>query len=178
MRIPSMLRYSSPAVVASLMLTCWSAWGAEKKSPVPNDAAQAESLKLVREVYGGELAAARTADQKKALAKKLLGKAAGTEDDPAGKFVLLKASRTIATQVLDAETAFAAIDTMADSFEVDVWQLRTSELKSLTQKARLASEHDAIAGLALGLVEQSLAGDQFDTAMQLGNLALEEVQNA
>ncbi len=176
MQILSILRYSWLAVVASLMAACLSAWGADKKSPVPDDAAQTESLKLVKEVYGSELIAAKTADQKKALAKKLLEKAAGIQDDPTGKFVLLKASKNVATQALDAETAFAAIDTMADSFEVDVWKLRTSEPNSLTQKARLASEHDAIAGLALGLVEQSLAGDQFDTAMQLGNLALEEAR--
>jgi hypothetical protein len=60
----------------------------EKKLRVPSDAAQAEATKLIKEVYGDEYAKAKTLTDKQALAKKLLGKANESKDDPADQFDL------------------------------------------------------------------------------------------
>src|SRR5436190_10389380 len=59
------------------------------KPPVPDAAALKEATKLVDGVYKDEAAAARTPEARRALAQKWLKAAAETQNDPAGRYVLL-----------------------------------------------------------------------------------------
>ena len=165
---------------AAVSLTATSLWAQApaKTAPVPEEAAQAEAMKLLKELYGGELAAAKTVDQKTALAKKLLEKAAGTQDDLPGKYVLLKAAKGVAMQAIDAETAFETIDKMAESFDVNPLEMKTGVLSSLTARAHLPAEHASLAQLTLGLVDQAMSSDNFDGAVKLANLALTAARKA
>ena len=102
---------------AGLLLAAVSLWAAasplasgenpKKKLPVPSEAAQAEAMKVVKEVYGEQYAKADSQAAKQALGATLLEKGKETRDDPAGRFVLLRLSREVATQGLDGLTAFA-----------------------------------------------------------------------
>jgi hypothetical protein len=56
--------------------------------------------------------------------------------------------------------------------------MKTDALKSLTAKAHLAAERASQAELALGLVDQSMATDSFDRAVDLANLGLLEARKA
>jgi len=155
------------------------AQNAAKKTPVPADAAQAEAMKLVKEVYGDEYPKAETSREKQDLAKKLLGKARETADDPTGKFVLLKLARDIASQANDAQTAFQAIDEMADNFQVDVLETKSIVLTKFASAARHSlkpTQHISIAEEALKLVDQAVSQDNFTVADQLGKLALDEAR--
>ena len=178
MSIQSIRRLLWLGLVLYFSATSLWAQDAMKKAPVPEEAAQAKAMMLLKEVYSGELSAAKTADQKKALAKKLLAKAAETTDDLTSKYVLLKAAKAIATQAVDAGTALESIDSMADSFEVDTLAMKTSVLNSVSATARLVAEHVTLAELALGLMDRALDDDKFDTALELGNLGLEEARKA
>ena len=149
-----------------------------KKAPVPADAAQAEATKLVKEVYGDEWAKARTARDKQVLAKKLLGKAGETQDNPAGKFVLLRLARDIAAQASDGQTAFQAIDAMAETFEVNSNEMKTTVLAKLAKKAEQPPQHQSIAEEALKLAGKAVAQDNFTVADEFGKLALDEAQLA
>ena len=71
--------------------------------PVPDAAAQAESMKAVKEVYGDEWAAAKTDAARQALAKKLLAKGRENDKDPAARFVLLRLAKNIAVQASTTE---------------------------------------------------------------------------
>ncbi len=144
-----------------------------KRHPVPDEAAQAAAMKLVHEVYGADLDAAKTADQKKALAKKLLAKAQSSGDDRTGKYVLLKAAKSIAVLAADADTAFEAIDSIAESFEIDALPMKANALDGMAHKARFAADQVSIAQHALGLINAAIAAERFDLAGQLGQLALE-----
>ena len=101
---------------------------AEKKTPVPADAAQAAATKLVKEVYGDEYAKAKTTTEKQALAKTLLNKANETKDDPASQFVLLRLAKDIAAQAGDGQMAFQAIDEMAETFLVNANEMKMTVL--------------------------------------------------
>ena len=110
----------------------------EKKSPLPDEAAQAKALKLAKEVYGEDWAAAKTPSQKRDLAQKLLRGADESENDPAGRYVLLKLARDVATQAIDGLLAFEAIDKMAEQFQVDDVEMKTNVLDRLQQAGQIA----------------------------------------
>ena len=151
---------------------------APKKTPVPADAAQAEATKLIKEVYGDQWAAAKATTEKQALAEKLLGKANESKDDPASQFVLLRLARDIATHANDEETAFQAIDSMAETFQVDALEMKMEVLTKVAKAAQNPARHKSIAGEALKLVDKAIGQDKFAVADQLGKLALDEAQKA
>ena len=147
-----------------------------KKTPVPADAVQAEAMKLVKEVYGDEYSKAKTSTEKQELAKKLLGKAKETQDDPAGKFVLLRLARDIAAQTSDGRTAFHAIDEMAETFQVDALEMKSAVLTKLASAAKTPAQHIAIVEQALKMVDEFSSEDNFAVADPLGKLALDEAR--
>ena len=147
---------------------------AAKKDPLPAEAAQAEATKLVKEVYGDEYAKAATANQKQALAGKLLEKANETKDDPAGQFVLLRLAKDIATQANDNQMAFDAIDRMAAAFQVDANEMKMAVLSKLASAAQNPAQHKSIAERALKLMEDAITFDNYTVADQLAVLALVE----
>jgi hypothetical protein len=148
------------------------------KSPIPAEAVQAEATKLVKEVYGDEWAAAKSSTEKQALAKKLLGKADETTDDPVARFVLLRLARDIATQAGDGQTAFQAIDAMAKMFQVDPLEMKIAVLTKGASTAQKPAHHKVIAGEALKLADQAVSEDNFTAADKLGKLALAEARRA
>ena len=161
-----------------LIATPLSAQDTEKKLPVPSDAAQAQAMKLFKEVYGDEYAHAKTTDLKKAMAEKLLKKAEELSDDPTSKFVLLKIAKDISVQAVDGEQAFQAIDKMAEAFQINSLEMKTAVLTGLAKKARTAADHKSIAEQALSLMDEAVGADNLDTATQLGELALPEARRA
>ena len=149
-----------------------------KKTSVPADTAQAEATKLIKEVYGDEWAKAKTAAEKQALSKKLLGKANDSKDDPASQFVLLRLARDIATQASDGQTAFQAIDAMAEAFQIDALEMKSVVLTKFATAAQKPAQHKPIAEEALKLVDQAVSQDNFKVADDLGKLALSEAEKA
>ena len=138
-------------------------------------------MKLGKEVYGDDYSKAETSAEKRDLAKKLLGKARETTDDPTGKFVLLKLARDIALQANDGQTAFQAIDEMAETYQVDALEMKSMVLSKFATAARQSlkpKQHISIAEEALKLVDQAVSQDNFTVADQLGKLALDEAQKA
>ena len=150
--------------VASSLLT----YGADKLIPIPTDAAQAEATKLAKEVYGDDYAKAKSFAQKQALAKKLLGKAEESDNDSVGRFVLLRLARDIATQANDAQTAFQAIDTMADIFRVDGAKMKGPLLAKFASVAQQPSQHQFIATEALKLADQAISREDYTAANEYG----------
>jgi len=173
---PSAILFSFGCILLAAMWVM--AQEAEKKLPIPNAEAQAEATKLIKEVYGEEYASAKSAEQMKALAKKLIQKASASKDDPTSQFVLLKIARDAATQATDGQIAFQAIDNMAESFQINPLEMKAVVLTALSKKARAAMEHESIAEHATKLLEQATASDEFDLARQSGDLLLAEARKA
>ena len=108
----------------------------------------------------------KTETEKQALAGKLLGKANGSNDDPASQFVLFRLARDIAAQASDGQTAFQAIDAMAQVFQVDATDMKTAVLTRFASVARKPQQHKSISEEALKLVDQALSQDSFTVADQ------------
>ncbi len=151
---------------------------AVKTNPVPDNVAQAKATQLVKEVYGDEYSKAKTSAEKQALAKRLLEKGTETEDNPANRFVLLRLARDIATQAGDGLTAFATIDAMAETFQIDVLAMKAGVLTKFASIAQNPAQHKSVSEEALKLVNQAISQDNFAVANELGKLAQAEAQNA
>jgi hypothetical protein len=142
------------------------------RNPVPSDAAQSQALNLVRDVFQADCEKAKTPADKQALAKQMLTKARESTDSPAGQFALLKMARDIATEIGDGETTFQVIDEMAQVFEVDAVELKAGVLAKAPKIAKLPEHHKRIVEQALAIMDEALAKDKYDTAEQLGQMAL------
>ena len=116
--------------------------------------------------------------EQQALAKKLIGGVNETLDDPASQFVLLLCIKDIATQAGDGQTAFLAIDTLAEKFQVDANIMKMTVLAKFASAAQKPAQHRSIAEQALKLADQAVSQDHFMVANQLGQLALAEAKRA
>ena len=143
----------------------------EGRLPVPDAAVQAEALELIRDVYREEWDRAQKAEEKTALANKLLAQAVKSLDDPAGRFVLLRLARDVAAQAGDAETALAAVDRIGNTYEVDVLQMRVECLQAVAKAASGSSQIKALARQAIALVDAAVAEDDYELAKYFGELA-------
>ena len=113
---------------------------------------------------------------KQARAKKLIAQANDAKGDPAGQFVMLRLAKDVATQANDGQTAFQAIDAMAETFRADADAMKMSVLTKLASAAQKPAQHESIAEQALKLGDQAIGQDRFMVATQLSKLALAEAK--
>lgn len=144
----------------------------EELLPVPDKATITESLTLVRDLFQEEFKAAKTNAKKIELAKKILQSGIETEDDAAGRFVLLQVARDMATDVGDLETALKAIDQLENSFKLDdALAMRVKVFDKIAPKAKTITKlREPIIALALGLIDEMIAKDRFETAQRIRTL--------
>ena len=90
-------------------------------SDPPDDAAQANATKLIHDLFGPQIDAAKTRIAKDELAKKLLQQGIDSKADPAGQFVLFKMARDLAVGVGDPAVALQSIDETARAFRIDAF---------------------------------------------------------
>jgi serine/threonine protein kinase len=145
---------------------------------VPEEAARQRASKQLQDAYQDELAGAATASQRVSLAKKMLGQCQTIANDPAGRFVLLEMSCTLARKANDPATALEAVDLMAQYFAVDAWAKKTQLLGEMAQGAKMLQHHRALAEQALGLTQKAMDGCQFEVAAKLSELAAAEAGKA
>jgi hypothetical protein len=116
--------------------------------------------------------------EKQALAEKLIARAKGVKNDPASQSIMLRLAKDVATEADDGQTAFQAIDAMADTLHADAEAMKTSVLKRLAGVARRPAQHKSLAEQALKLESQAVGQDHFIVAGQLGRLAVSEAKRA
>jgi hypothetical protein len=153
--------------------------GAEGEEPhrtaAPKAAEQAAAMKQVKELYRDDIAMAKTPQQRKTLALKLLDQARREEGGAgAGTFALLSLGRDMAVQTGDVAAAIQAVDAMAERFEVNGVELKADALSELAKKARDSSDQLRIAREAVGLMEDATEAGDFTRAAHLGKLAVAE----
>lgn len=143
-----------------------------KKLPVPDETGQEKALAIVREVYGEEYKVAKTLDQKKALAEKILGKAAESKSEPVPYFVLLKLARDVAVAAGEVDLALQAVESMSTTFEVKTLAAKNEVFTKAAQFAHTQQQSEALARCALALVDAAVLVDQFQIAKEVGNHGL------
>jgi hypothetical protein len=170
------------AIVFGLTLACLLAtfdgsYGqpAKKKLPVPDKKAQLAAATLIGELFRDELVKALTDnDARIKIAQTFLFEARDTNDDPAGKYMLLSEASLLAAAAGDAGTSLQAIEEMAGHFDIEAGQLMSMKLAALATASKATTSKEAFHGVvdaAVVLMEEAIANDDFDTAVALGVIA-------
>ncbi len=141
-----------------------------EKVAVPEEADLAKSEASIRSLYKAEYARKAPADAL-LLSRKLSAVAMRTQDDPAGRYILLREARDLAAKAGDARVALMAIDAMGRSFEVDAPKLKAEALTALASAAKSGKPSEATAEAALDLIGNAIAADRFDLAADLDAVA-------
>lgn len=131
------------------------------KAAVPNQAAQAASMKSIQDIYRDDIKRATTPELKIELAKKLRAAALGTDNDPAGRYVLFKMASDLAAAGGDLDTATDTIDKVAETFNVDPLDAKAEMLIALSKQ----SQHpDSCSAKLNELADAAVAADRYDLA--------------
>ena len=136
-----------------------------KPSP-PKDAELRSALKLVTDVYQNDLSAAKTADAKKTIVRKLLD---GAKDESgANRYALLATARDTAIDAGDADGCVTALDTLEASFDLDALKTRADAFLALPRNVRAAADRRKLAELLSATVQSAINADRFDIAKAAG----------
>ncbi len=141
---------------------------------VPGAVDQEQAMKLARDLYKDDLAKAKTAEDKLALARRLFEQAVSAPSADAGTFVLLQLARDTAVQAVDGAAAFTAVDAMAERYQIDAPAMKAEILATFAKKARTLPQHVLLAEQAARLMDEAAAAGSFPAAADLGKLAISE----
>ncbi len=150
--------------------------GAEQasKNPVPTTDELVETRKQVDQIYGNDIANAKTSAERMKLANEILSLASQTNDDPIARYVLLIHVRDLATKSVDAsaaqeaiEIASKAIDLIDQNYQCKPVQMKASMLWQMSRLTRTSTPRRAVASAASELVDDAIGREQFDLANQI-----------
>ena len=132
----------------------------------PSAAQQIEAEQTIRCLLDVEFGTNEPA-QLRALGRQLLRLGVETFDDPVHRFVLLRLARDLATQAGDVRLAFAAIDEIARTYDVDPLQMKLECLHAAASVVQDAPTNRALVQIALELLDDALAADNYVAAEQI-----------
>jgi hypothetical protein len=135
--------------------------------PVPDKAAQAKALKLVKEVFAEEYTK-KSAEDRLALAGQLLGQARDSGNDAATQYVMLAEARDIAAAGGDIGSAFAAADELAAAFAgVDATAMKLETLAAASKKVSDPAKAAALVDGHITVSADLLAAAELDRAVKV-----------
>ena len=137
--------------------------------PIPDAAAQAESLALLKRVFKDEYARS-TPEQRLALAKALLQQATLDKNPPAMRYVMLRETAELASGAGDAELACRAADTMAAAFAGPTLEMKVRALTRAANVSTGLNQWEAITNLGLPLLDDTVREAQFALGQKLAQL--------
>ena len=135
--------------------------------PVPNLATLQESQKLIKEIYGGEIAKAKSSTQKNDLARKLETEARGTTDDPGGQYALYDEAIRLAVAAGNSELAMEWIRELSERFQVSVLELAVRHLSEKSMSMTTAFQFEMHVMALCETVESAFREDDLDSAASL-----------
>jgi hypothetical protein len=164
--------------IAPLVLCGALAEAEDIKLPVPDAAAQDQAAELVKNVFKADYEAAKTSQDRVALAAKMLKVAAETKDDPPGRFALLTVAKDLAAGEGDLNLVQSVVAELGKSFRVDELVLLRDALTVVARASRDKELQAKIAQLALSLVDRAEEADRYSVAKELGEAAIESARDA
>ena len=149
----------------------------ESKLPVPDDDAQKKATAIVKDVFKADYDKAKSQSQKLELAKKLLQEGEQTQDDPTGRFVLLRIARDLAAQAGDVSVTMQAIDQIAASYEVDSLEMKTDEVAKLAKSTAGRHGQREVIEAIEHLTDAAVDKEKYPIAQHLAGLAITVSRN-
>jgi len=142
-----------------------------ERAPLPDAAAIAQAESQFHDRYEGQLAKARRAAERRALAEKFLDQSARSNDPPALRWVLLRQARRLAVDLADADLVRRSVEAAASQFQIDVGPMRKDAFAEAAAAARPGAAAGQFAEACLGLLDGAVAAEDFAAALDYGHAA-------
>jgi hypothetical protein len=133
----------------------------------PDSSAQQAALDEVRSTLKAEFDSAKSAEQKAALAQRLVALASESSETPPIRFALLNESIRMNCEAGRLSRALDVVDQAATQFEVDAWKLKADAVEHALASARAADQRKQNLKTTLELTDGLIAARQFDLAESL-----------
>ncbi len=145
------------------------ATAAEERQPVPSQADQAATAKLIDETYHPEKLT--TASQKVELGRQLLDLGKKSEGNPAEQFALLRKAAELARDGGDAGTMLAAIDVMGKEFEIALLNLKGQLIVQFAKEGKELAAVRSLTEHVSPVIDEALAAGRPDAARAIVDAA-------
>lgn len=132
---------------------------------------QAQAEKIIKDLYKTDYAKLNTAKDRAALAAKLIQAAAETKDDPVGRFVLLREACDLTVQAGDLAGALKVVNQLADTFAIDVPEMKLKILGKAFRTATTAAQNQVVIEACLAVLQEAISADNYDVALHLVDVA-------
>lgn len=149
-----------------------------QRAAVPASAALEKARGEFRELFQARYVAAKTIEQKRTLARELLGKLRDVGDDAPSLYVLLDITRQVACAAGDATTALAALEHLVLTFDVPTASVRRSSFVALSQSPLTQADAKKLLEQLGPAVEAAWSAEQFDEAREQLTLAIAVARRA
>lgn len=129
-----------------------------------------ELNKLIAELKASrqqEFTSARSAEQKTALASKLVAEAEGLSSDPSGRLTRLAAARDLAAEAFNFSQAYQIVELMADTHEADTLEMRAGVLALAGRTAEAGETAKAVVEQALTLSDEARLALRYNEALSI-----------
>ena len=142
----------------------------DAKLAPPTTMAQVGAQQVVREAYKDKLAAAKTLDQKKALARQILNEA--KDQKVAHRYAMLTTTLELANDVGDFPTALAAIDALDREFDLDALKMKVAAATAAARLVRTTDDKKNFVRQLSAVIASVEAIDRYDVGKSLAEIAL------
>jgi len=129
-------------------------------------------VQRVRDVYGQDFAKAKTSQDKAALARRLLQVARDETKDLPARFALLNSVADLSADAGDLGTAFAAINELFKTFDVDRFTPKLRAGSVAIRAVKTGDQRRQFAAAVEEMVGWSAWADRYDEAREFGRLAM------
>ncbi len=155
-----------------------------RREPIPAAAAQARAHKLIQELYQAEInKAANDPVARARLASVFVMEARDTNDDAAGRYVLLDGAYHLAADAGDAATALEALEEMAQFYAVSDRTILKNKIDVLQRASKAAGINDGyqnVIDASVVLLDDVLADDDYascDLLLQAAETAARKLKD-
>jgi hypothetical protein len=143
-----------------------------QRRPVPATEELQAAEKEVREVFRQEFEKAGKPDAKVELARTLANQSDQTRAKPTEHFTMLKLAVDMAAEAGEAELALAALEKLAETYEIDAAEASLPVLTELARSTKTNEARTRTVEAALEYADAAAEEDHFETATQLAMLAM------
>lgn len=147
------------AVLITLLLLAQSGG----RLPVPEETAQKESEKLVRNLFKTDYKS-KSPIELKLLARKLLENGQKTDEEPANQYVLLREAYDVGVRAGAFDLAMEAVTLLIRRFQVPNLELAEKALSTSIKNAKVPADWEGVAATCVALAEEAVRENAYATA--------------
>ncbi len=141
--------------------------------PIPDAAAQKSAIVFVRDAFQNKIDRSTSPKAKRALAGELIAIGTTIQDDAAARFVLFRLARNLGVESGDAATVIDAINTTAESFDIDALPVKASALGSVAKSVQTEDDRTNFFAYSWQTIDEAVKADRFRVALQTVEAATE-----